>query len=108
MKTLISLAIAIAAAPLAAQAPAVRLIAAPDAQSKPVFGLVPAVRQLPGGKVLVNDVAKRPLTLLDPSLASATIVADSMSGLPSSYGVRPGGIIAYTADSTLFVDPAGL
>jgi hypothetical protein len=96
------------ASPLAAQTPAVRLIAAPDAQSKPLFGSVPIVRELPTGGVLVNDIAKRQLTLLDKCLCSSTIVADSVSGTASSYGTRPGGLIPYVADSTLFVDPAGL
>jgi len=94
---------------LAAQAaPAVRLINAAEASTKPVFGLVTAVRQLPNGSLLVNDVAKRQLTLLDASLANAVVVADSISGGANSYGTRPGGLIPYLGDSTLFVDPAGL
>lgn len=96
------------AAPLSAQMPAVRLINAPDASSPHTFGVIAGVRQLPAGGVLVNDIQKRQLTLLNPSLASATLVADSTSGGASSYGVRAGGIIAYFGDSTLFVDPAGL
>lgn len=96
------------AAPLAAQAPQVRLIAAPDAQSKPLFGAVAYARALPGGGVLVNDVQRRQLTLLDPVLGTATLVADSASGTANSYGVAPGGLIPYLGDSTLFVDPAGL
>lgn len=95
-------------APLAAQTPAVRLINAADASSPHAFGAVATVRQLAGGGVLVNDVQKRQLSLLDPSLAPRTIVADSASGTANSYGVRPGGLIAYIGDSTLFVDPAGL
>jgi hypothetical protein len=94
---------------LAAQAaPAVRLINAADASTKPVFGIVTAVRQLPNGSLLVNDVAKRQLTLLDASLANPVVVADSISGGANSYGTRPGGLIPYLADSTLFVDPADL
>jgi hypothetical protein len=88
--------------------PAVRLINAPDASSPHVFGTVAAVRQLPNRGVLVNDVQRRQLTLLNPSLNSPTIVADSTSGGASSYGTRAGGLIAYFGDSTLFVDPAGL
>jgi hypothetical protein len=95
-------------APLAAQVPAVRLLSLPDAQTKPIFGLVAAVRALPGGKLLVNDIQKRQLTLLDPALANPAIVADSAAGTATSYGTRPGGLIAYLGDSTLFVDPAGL
>ncbi|HXT17267.1 MAG TPA: hypothetical protein VN706_16635 [Gemmatimonadaceae bacterium] len=102
------LTLALAAAPVGAQAPAVRLIAAPDASSAPLFGVAAAVRALPGGRVLVNDVARRQLTLLDPTLRSPTVIADSVSGTASSYGTRAGGLIAYTGDSTLFVDPAGL
>jgi hypothetical protein len=107
-KLLLTVAAAIPASAIAAQTPAVRLINAPDASSQHVFGTVAAVRQLPGGKLLVNDIVKRQLTLLDPALGSATIIADSLSGTANSYGVRPGGLIAYYADSTLFVDPAGL
>lgn len=98
----------VAAAPLAAQAPAVHLINAPDAQSKPIFGAVPLVRALPNGGLLVNDVQKRQLTLLDQCLCNSTIVADSVAGTATSYGTRPGGLIAYMGDSSLFVDPAGL
>lgn len=107
MKKLV-ISLTIFAAPATAQVPAVRLIAAPDASSKQEFAFVPAVRQLPGGKLLVNDIVKRQLTLLDPSLQSGMIIADSVSGSANSYGVAPGGLIAYTGDSTLFVDPVGL
>ena len=107
-KLLLTVAAAIPATTLAAQTPAVRLINAPDASSQHLFGAVAAIRQLPDGKVLVNDVVKRQLTLLDPALGSPAVIADSTSGTANSYGVRPGGLIAYVGDSTLFVDPAGL
>jgi hypothetical protein len=94
---------------LAAQTPpAIRLINQPDASSKPLFGVVSGVRQLPNGSLLVNDIIRRQLTMLDPSFANATIVADSVSGGANSYGTRPGGLIPYLGDSTLFIDPAGL
>jgi hypothetical protein len=97
-----------AAAPLSAQAPAVRLIRAPDASTRAVFGTIAAVRQLPNGQLLVNDVARRQLALVDQPFTTVSIVADSTSGSPNSYGTRPGGLIAYRGDSSLFVDPAGL
>lgn len=100
--------VALAPAALSAQTPAVRLINAPDASSKPEFSMVAAVRQLAGGRLLVNDVNNRQLTILDPGLGNAFLLADSTSGLANSYGTRPGGLIRYVADSTLFVDPAGL
>src|SRR5262249_24390383 len=66
---------------LAAQsAPAIRLVNAADASTKPVFGLITTVRQLPNGSLLVNDPLKRQLTLLDPTLATSVVVADSSSG----------------------------
>lgn len=97
------------AAPLGAQqAPAVRLINAPDATSKPIFGVAAAVRQLPGGRVLVNDIQKRQLLMLDNTLNTLAVVADSAPGGANAYGPGPGGIIPFFADSTLFVDPRDL
>jgi len=66
------------------------------------------VRQLPDGRVLVNDIVGRRVVLFDSSLASFTLVADTTSATASAYGARPGGLIAYRGDSTLFVDPASL
>ena len=108
MRTHILALLALAPAIAAAQTPTVRLINAPDATSKPEFSMVAAVRQLAGGRLLVNDINNRQLTILDPGLANAFILADSTSGLANSYGIRAGGLIAYVGDSTLFVDPAGL
>lgn len=92
----------------AQQAPAVRLIAAPEARSKPTLGRVAAVRQLPSGTVLVNDIQHRQLAMFDPTLASETIVADSIDGGANAYGPGPGGLLAYRADSSLFIDPRDL
>jgi hypothetical protein len=97
-----------AAAASAQQAPPVRLMNAPDASSPHTFANVLAVRQLPDGKLLVNDGGNRQLVLLAPTLQPAEVVADSVSGSPSSYGIRQGSLIAYVGDSSLFIDPAGL
>jgi hypothetical protein len=105
----VSILLIVSAAALAAQtAPAVRLINTPDASSKQTLGNVAAIRQLPTGRLLVNDVAKRQLLMFDPTLSTATIIADSTSGGANSYGPAAGSIIAYTADSTLFIDPRDL
>ena len=92
----------------AQQAPAVRLINTPDATSKATLGLVAAVRQLPGGRLIVNDIQKRQLLMLDNTLNNATVIADSVSGGANAYGPSAGGIIPYFADSTLFIDPRDL
>jgi hypothetical protein len=98
-----------AAAPLGAQqAPPVRLIDLPNASSKPVIGIAAAVRALPGGRLLVNDVQKRQLLMFDQTLANVTVIADSVTGGSNAYGPGPGAIIPYFADSTLFVDPRDL
>src|SRR5881396_1889287 len=46
--------------------------------------------------------------MFDSALLTVTVVADTTSATANAYGVRPGGLIAYRADSTLFVDPASL
>jgi hypothetical protein len=109
-----SLIILLLAAPLAAQAPAkvaaapVRPLPAPTATSTDSLGSVAAVRQLPSGNVLVNDQTRRRVVLMDSSLKVIGVVADSTSSTANAYGVRPGGLLAYHGDSTLFIDPASL
>ena len=111
MKSLILL---LLAAPLAAQAPAksaaapVRPLPAPTATSTDSLGSIAAVRQLPNGNVLVNDQFRRRVTLMDSTLKVIAVIADSTSGTANAYGVRPGGLLAYHGDSTLFIDPASL
>jgi hypothetical protein len=89
-------------------APGVRFITGPDAVSPHLLGSPAAVRQLRDGRLLVNDTQRRQLLLFDAGLTTMTVIADSGSGSAKSYGARAGGIIPYLADSTLFVDPAGL
>ncbi|MEP6619642.1 MAG: hypothetical protein ABJE47_10010 [bacterium] len=95
-----------------AQAPATKIttrqLAAPTATSTEVLGSLAAVRQLPNGSVLVNDQAKRRVLLLDKELKLVGVVADSTPDTHAAYGARPGGLLAYRGDSTLFVDPASL
>ena len=93
---------------LAQTAPSVRRIAAPDAKTAPVLASPAAVRTLRDGGILVNDARRRQLLRFDASLATFSVIADSAAGTMTSYGGRAGGFIRYIADSTLFVDPAGL
>jgi hypothetical protein len=66
------------------------------------------VRQLPDGRLLVNDITAHRVLLFDSTLATATVVADATPATAKAYGARPGTLIAYHADSTLFVDPSSL
>lgn len=88
--------------------PPVRALGAVTARSTEAFASVLGVRALPGGRVLVNDPQGRRVVLLDASLATATVVADSTSATANAYGGRFGGLLAYRGDSSLFVDPASL
>ncbi|HEV7839619.1 MAG TPA: hypothetical protein VGO75_16230, partial [Gemmatimonadaceae bacterium] len=72
------------------------------------LGAVSNVRQLPGGRVLVNDIIGRRVVLFDSTLSQFTVVADTTSATANAYGARPGGLIPFRGDSTLFVDPASL
>src|SRR5258705_12882787 len=86
-----------------AQIPATRQIGPVTATSNEVFGVNIFVRHLKDG-VLVNDVANRRLLLFDTALTKFTVVADSTPATANAYSGRSGGLIAYKADSTLFVD----
>ena len=100
---------AVASASLAAQQrPPVRPVGAVVAKSTEALGNVTAIRQLPGGRVLVNDVPNRRVLLFEPSLATFTVVADSTSATANAYSGRFAGLIPYKGDSTIFVDPVSL
>jgi hypothetical protein len=92
----------------AQQRPPLRQIGPVLAVSAESLGIVSAVRPLSNGQILVNDVVKRRVLLLDSTLAHATVVADSTSSTANAYGPRAGGLIAYRGDTTLFVDVASL
>ena len=97
-----------ATAPSSAPRVALRQLPAAMATSTDSLGSVAAVRQLPNGNVLVNDQARRRVVLMDPSMKVIGLVADSTSSTNNAYGVRPGGLLPYRGDSTLFIEPAGL
>ncbi len=88
--------------------PPIRQLGPVTAVAKEPLGAVSTVRHLPNGGVLVNDIIGRRVVMFDSSLATSTLIADTTSATASAYGVRPGGLIAYRGDSTLFIDPASL
>ncbi len=112
-KTTLSLTVIVLAAGanplcLAQSLPPIRQLGPVTAVAKEPLGAVSSVRHLSDGRVLVNDILGRRVVMFDSSLATVTVVADTTSATASAYGVRPGGLIAYRGDSTLFVDPASL
>ena len=106
--TLISLSGIVNAPSIAQSLPPVRQLGPVTAVAKEPLGAVSSVRHLPDGRVLVNDILGRRVVLFDSSLSTVTVVADTTSATANAYGTRPGGLIAYRGDSTLFVDPASL
>ena len=88
--------------------PPVRQLGPVTAVAKDSLGAVSGIRALPNGRLLVNDIVSRRVLLFDSTLSLVTVVADTTSATANAYGVRPGGLIAFHGDSTLFVDPASL
>ena len=88
--------------------PPIRPIGPVAARTSESFGVVGAVRQLPGGRLLVNDMRGRRVVMLDASLSPIGIVADTTSATGNAYASRFAGILAYRGDSTLFIDPQSL
>jgi hypothetical protein len=88
--------------------PPIRRIATASAVSRQPIGNIGGVRELPDGRVLVNDVGSRRLLLLDTTLATERVVLDSASELANTYGNRNGALIAHRGDSSLFIDPSSL
>ena len=76
--------------------------------SKELLAAVSQARQLPGGRVLINDLGGRKVVLFDSTLASYTLIADTTSATANAYSSRAGGLIPWKADTTLFVDPQSL
>ena len=81
-----------------------RPLGAAKATSKEVLGSATLARHLPNGSVIVNDASRRRLLLLDSTLQGFAVIADSTSGAVNGYGQRPGALIPYVADSTLYLD----
>lgn len=85
--------------------PPIRRIESASALSTEQLGNIATVRELSGGRVLLNDATRRRLLLLDSTLKVISVVLDSLTEVENAYGTRGGTLIAYRGDSTLFADP---
>lgn len=92
----------------AQQLPPIRQIGGVVTTTAEKLGAVSTIRHLSDGKVLVNDIIGRRVLLFDSTLKTFKVVADTTSATGTAYGPRPGGLIPFRGDSTLFVDPASL
>jgi hypothetical protein len=98
----------IASTSAGAQSPPIRSLPAPHAVSTLTFDFPTRIRELPNGRILVNDLGRRQLILFDSSLKVVAIVADSIPGAENYYGPYPAGLIPYVGDSSLFVDQSAV
>jgi hypothetical protein len=92
----------------APQAPAIRPLGEVIARTSEPLVNVNGVRALSDGRVLINDGAGRRVMIFDPALKMLGVAADSTPSTANAYGPRPGSLLAYRADTTLFIDPASL
>jgi hypothetical protein len=85
--------------------PPVHFIDRPIATSRHDFKGPSGIRQLPNGTLLLNDVSRHQLVLLDSAFKTIAVVADSSPGSTNPYGSSQAGLLPYPGDSTLFVLP---
>ena len=89
----------------AQQGPAVQKIATATALSTERIGIITSVRELPDGRLLVNDVQRRRLLLMDSTMKVVGAVLDSTSSNANFYGTQQGILVPFRGDTTFFVDP---
>jgi hypothetical protein len=86
--------------------PPIQRITTASALSTEPLGNITSVRELPDGRILLNDGTRRRLLLMDTTLNLVEVVLDSLSEISNTYGTRPGALIPFRADTVLFIDPA--
>jgi len=74
----------------------------PDVEFQESFDQIGALRELPGGKVLVVDLGPKSLLMVDFKTGTETTIGRNGQG-PGEYQF-PGELIPYLGDSTLLVD----
>lgn len=93
------------AAPLLAQQPIpVRALSPAIATDSGMLMSISGVRALSGGKVLVDDVTRRRLIVLDSTLMKFTVGADTADGSKTRYGMQMTRLMRFTGDSSVMID----
>jgi hypothetical protein len=82
----------VAGAQQSSERPAPRPLGAAVATSE-AMRAISAVRQLPGGRLLVNDPASRRVVMLASMMKIIKVVADTTPATQNAYGLRGGGIL---------------
>jgi hypothetical protein len=106
MKTGVALTCAVLALVSTSQAQKVSILEMPPATAKTAMtvGSLLDVRDVGGGRVMVNDGARRRMLLLDSTLKVLSVPIDSAPGNANSYGPRPIPLVSYLGDSVLTSD----
>jgi hypothetical protein len=68
------------------------------------LGLVWGVRVLSDGRLLANDFSSRRIALYDSTLRFVRNVVDNSGATVKMYGSQAGGLLPFTADSSLYLD----
>jgi len=80
-----------------------RILASTDSG---VISNVYVVRVMPDGRPMVNDANKRRLLLIDTSMKTFKIIADTAGEAKNNFGNNLGGLLFYPSDSVAWVDRA--
>ncbi len=93
---------------LLAQQPAIPVhqIGAVLERSTDSIATLTSIRPLSDGRVLINDIPRRRLLLLDPTLQQCRTVTDTTPATGRAYGTGLAGMVPFTGDSTLIEDAA--
>jgi hypothetical protein len=75
-----------------------------SAKAATSFGTLLDVRDVGGGKIIVNDGARRRMVLMDSSLKLLGVPIDSAPGNANSYGPRAVPLVRFVGDSLLTSD----
>ena len=94
------------AAPAAPAQQGVAIVDLPPATVKTAatLGAVLDVREVSGGRLIVNDGVRHQMRLLDSTLTTLSIPIDSVPGNANSYGLRPLPLVRFLGDSLLTPD----
>ncbi|HEY4215773.1 MAG TPA: hypothetical protein VGM67_01475 [Gemmatimonadaceae bacterium] len=99
---------AIAASLQAQTPPPVRQLGRIERVSSGSLASAAAALPMPGGRVVVNDITARRLLLLDSTLTSATVIADTTDATANAYGTHAGTLIRYRGDTAMYIDIGSL
>src|SRR4051812_13046776 len=102
------LAVSVAISGVSAQLPPVRPLGPIVATTTETWGSVPSIRALSDGRVVISDMTRRRLVMVDSILSHAENVLNPSGAAASTYPARGGQLFALPGDTTLVLDVAGV